>query len=72
MAKIISITPYLKSQKAARTATYAIITIPAVVNTQVPKKRHSLCAISQAVDVLVSLLLGAVLLLFLVLLVISL
>lgn len=73
MSKVIDITPHLKKEQLSHRPVYAVVTIPAVYNTRAAAKKPGILRmLAWTVDVAVSLGLGALLLVFLLLLIISL
>ncbi len=72
MAKIIPYTPYIERQTSRSSSVYAVVTVPVVEKTPMFQKRSLPKSIAWFLDVAVSLGLGAVMLVFLVLLLVSL
>lgn len=72
MAKIIPYSPYVGGSQSRTSSVYAVVTVPAVEKTTMFHRRSLPKSIAWFLDVVVSLSLGAVMLGFLVLLLVSL
>ncbi|MBE6945720.1 MAG: hypothetical protein E7459_06500 [Ruminococcaceae bacterium] len=72
MAKMIPYTPYVTKTRHRKSPVYAVVTIPAAVRYPGVRKHRFSSSLSWFLDVIVSLGLGAVMLCFLALLLISL